>query len=146
MTSPSVRLARRIYFSCGHRYYSPQLSEAENKKIFGACYTEYGHGHNYTLEAYIEGAIDPVTGMIINLSEVDEVLKAVTAPLDHHHLNFDVPHFKDHVPTTENIAAYLYKQIEGRLHGRALKLHKIRLYEYEDLWVDYGAPTLKWEE
>lgn len=137
---PAVRLARRIHFSCGHRYFSPQLSEDENRKTFGACYTEFGHGHNYTLEAFVEGPIDPVTGMIVNLSEVDAILKKITDPLDHHHLNYDVPAFRDTVPTTENIARYLYHEMEQSLaRDQSLRLHKVRLYEYDDLWVDYGV-------
>lgn len=133
-----ARLARRVHFSSGHRYFSDQLTEDENKKIFGSCYSPYGHGHNYILEAYFEGAIDPITGMVINLIEADQILKSVTDPLDHHHLNYDIPYFKNVVPTCENIAQYLYKEIEKKIAGRSLKLFKVRLYESEDLWADVG--------
>lgn len=138
-TPPIARLARRVYFSSAHRYHSPALSEEENKSVFGSCYSPYGHGHNYILEAYFEGPIDPTTGMVINLSQVDEILKEVVQPLDHHHLNFDVDYFKNRVPTTENIAIYCHDKINEHLKGlQNLKLFKVRLFEGEDLWVDYG--------
>ncbi len=141
MTSlPWARLARRTHFSCGHRYYSPQMSEEENRKTFGLCYSEHGHGHNYVLEAYLLGPIDPVTGMVINLMQVDEILKKVTSELDHRHLNFDVPAFAEQVPTTENIARYCYGRVLEELNQlqSPVQLSSVRLYENEDLWVDYG--------
>lgn len=133
-----VSLARRIHFSSGHRYYSPQLSEEENRRVFGSCYTEHGHGHNYILEAFVSGTIDPVTGMILNLADLDKILKVVTDPLDHHHLNFDIPYFKDIVPTTENLARYLHEKLTLELKAYpGVHLEKIRLFEGDDLWVDY---------
>lgn len=138
MTPPRVRLARRAHFSCGHRYFAPSLSEKENREIFGSCYSEHGHGHNYIVEGYFEGPIDPITGMILNLSEIDAILKAVIEPLDHHHLNFDVPYFAERVPTTENLAQYIYQEMSARLQHPNVKLRGVRLYEYEDLWADYG--------
>ncbi len=135
-----ARLARRAHFSCGHRYYQPALSEEANREIFGSCYSEHGHGHNYILEAYLEGPIDPLTGMVINLMDVDAILKVVTGELDHRHLNFDVPAFKDEVPTTENVAKFCFRRIQEELEKGAspAKLTSVRLYENEDLWVDYG--------
>ncbi len=135
---PRARLARRVYFSSAHRYFSPKLTEEQNREVFGSCYSEHGHGHNYILEAYISGPIDSTTGMVINLMDVDEALKQVSRPLDHKHLNFDIPYFKELVPTTENIARYLYDEIEKALQGQDVRLEKVRLYEGEDLWVDYG--------
>lgn len=134
-----ARLARKVHFSSGHRYFNPQFSEEQNKSIFGSCYSQYGHGHNYVLEAYFEGEIDPQTGMVINLRDVDQWLKEVTSHLDHRHLNEDVPYFKDVIPTTENIAAYLYREIERFAQKSGVELFKVRLYENDDLWVDYGG-------
>jgi 6-pyruvoyltetrahydropterin/6-carboxytetrahydropterin synthase len=137
MDRPKLRLARKITFSSAHRYFNPAFSEDENRQIFGACYTPYGHGHNYVLEAYFEGPIDPQTGMVINLRDVDKILKEVIEPLDHHHINFDVPEFKTVVPTTENIAKYCFERVSERLKGTTVRLNQIRLFEGEDLWVDY---------
>jgi 6-pyruvoyltetrahydropterin/6-carboxytetrahydropterin synthase len=133
----SVRLARKVTFSSAHRYFSSKLSEEENKKTFGACYTAYGHGHNYVLEAHFEGPIDPQTGMVMNLREIDQIMKKAIEPLDHHHINFDVPEFKEKVPTTENIAVYCYEKIKAEFNQSAAKLNHVRLYEGDDLWVDY---------
>jgi 6-pyruvoyltetrahydropterin/6-carboxytetrahydropterin synthase len=148
-----ARLARRVHFSCAHRYFSDQLSEEQNRRIFGSCYSPFGHGHNYILEGFFEGPIDPVTGMICNLAEIDKWLKDVTDPLDHHHLNFDVPAFAKQVPTTENVARFLFEQLDELLKTqptphppRPYRLYKVRLYESEDLWVDYGDRSMRHEE
>lgn len=137
--SPKAQLVRRVHFSSAHRYFAPELSEDENRSTFGLCYSQHGHGHNYILDAHFQGPIDPITGMIINLADVDQILKQVTNALDHHHLNQDVPEFKDKVPTTENIACYLYNKIQQALQVRpGIELSRVRLYEADDLWVDYG--------
>jgi 6-pyruvoyltetrahydropterin/6-carboxytetrahydropterin synthase len=129
-------LSRKITFASAHRYFQKKFSEAENKKIFGRCYTEHGHGHNYTLEITIGGEVDDLTGMVINLVEVDEILKKVTDPMDHRHLNFDVPAFKDVVPTTENIAKHCFNEAQKHM-PKNVKLIRARLYETETLWADY---------
>ncbi len=133
----TVKLARKVTFSSAHRYHNPNFSEDDNKKTFGACYTPYGHGHNYVLEAYFEGPIDPETGMVMNLRDIDRIMKAAIEPLDHHHLNFDVPEFKTKVPTTENIAQYCFDKIKAQFQQTKVVLHHIRLFEGDDLWVDY---------
>ncbi|MEQ1878067.1 MAG: 6-carboxytetrahydropterin synthase [Bdellovibrionia bacterium] len=133
----AVQIARKVTFSSAHRYFNAAFSEEKNREIFGACYTPYGHGHNYVLEAFFEGPIDKQTGMIINLRDIDIMMKKAVEPLDHHHLNFDVPEFKTTVPTTENIAKYCFEKIAQQFKGGSVKLSHIRLYEGDDLWVDY---------
>jgi 6-pyruvoyltetrahydropterin/6-carboxytetrahydropterin synthase len=130
-----VTLCRKVSFSCAHRYYQPGLSESENRRIYGSLYSEHGHGHNYILEAHVEGPIDWDTGMVINLKELDSVLKEITSPMDHHHLNFDLPYFQKTVPTTENIAVYCFEEIDKRL-APPVRLRKVRLQEGTDLWVE----------
>jgi 6-pyruvoyltetrahydropterin/6-carboxytetrahydropterin synthase len=134
----TARLARRVRFSCGHRYHNPNWTEEKNKQVFGSCYSEHGHGHNYILEGFFLGPIDPESGMVMNLAEVDQIMKITVLPLDHHHLNFDVAEFKSQVPTTENIAKYCFEKLDG-LVPEGVELYKVRLYEAEDLWVDYGS-------
>jgi 6-pyruvoyltetrahydropterin/6-carboxytetrahydropterin synthase len=112
------------------------LTEEENRELYGTLYSEFGHGHNYILEAYLRGPIDPVTGMVINLRELDALLKQVTGPLDHHHLNHDVAHFKNRVPTTENIAAFCFDEIQRQVPWPDVELVLVRLYEGADLWAD----------
>lgn len=133
-----MALSRRIHFSAAHRYYQKLLSESENKRIFGKCFNENGHGHNYVLEVTLTGNVDPLTGMIINLTDVDSLLREVVEPLDHHHINLDVPEFRDVVPTTENLALYCFNQVHKRLPS-SIKLVRCRLFETENLWSDVYA-------
>lgn len=130
-------IARRVHFSSAHRYFNNDWSEQKNRDFFGSCYSEVGHGHNYILEAHISGPIDPVTGMIINLRDLDKALKNITDPLDHKHLNQNLPYFSDKVPTTENLAIYLSNQLSKQLSEfKDLQIQKLVLYEGDDLWVE----------
>lgn len=129
-------LTRRITFSSAHRYFQKNFSDAENRKIFGKCYSEHGHGHNYVLDVTLCGEVDPLTGMVINLVDVDSILKDVTDPLDHHHLNFDVPEFQETVPTTENIAKYCFEKVAAKL-PKGVSLSRARIFEADNLWADY---------
>ena len=131
------RLARRVHFSSGHQYYNPKFDENKNRQLFGSCFSKHGHGHNYILEAYFEGPNCEDTGMIINLRTIDSLMKEVVAPLDHHHLNLDVEEFKTKIPTTENIAYYCFHKIQNRLKEHSVQLFKVRVFEGDDLWVDY---------
>ena len=138
MSVARTRLARRKAFHCLHRYGVDSWSEAKNQANFGACFTPHGHGHNYELEAHIEGPVDKETGMIMNLADVDQLLNQLIKPLNGKHLNFEIIQFKEQVPTTENLAQWLFSQLENKIPPPA-RLVKVRLYEYEDLWVDIWA-------
>ncbi len=135
----TVRMSRKVFFSSAHFYKQDKWSKEQNLKEFGKCYSEFGHGHNYTLEAYFEGHINPGTGLLANLIDVDALLLKVTDEFDHKHINFMHPVFKKLVPTTENIAAYIWDAIHKQLLSSPihfLLLYKIRLYEDPDLWVE----------
>src|SRR5690606_19649525 len=136
VAKPVTLLARKAHFRCAHYYAQNQFSPEKNKEIFGACYTPHGHGHTYSLEAYFEGEIDSLTGMIINLTEVDALLKASLSPVQDKHLNLEVPEFKDLIPTTENLAHYLMNQLNQNFKNSKVKIHRLRLYESDSLWVD----------
>lgn len=131
-----TRLARRTRFQCLHRYAVGEWPKERNSAEFGACFTPHGHGHNYELEAYFEGPVDKQTGMVMNLAEIDALLKKVVSPIDGKHLNFEVAEFKDRVPTTEAVAVYLTDKLREEMKPYPVKLAKLRLYECEDLWVD----------
>lgn len=102
-------------------------------------------GHNYILEAYVQGAIQPNSGMIIGIRELDAILNKTTLKLDHKHLNLDLEFFTNRPVTCENLALYCYNEVTKELQSlnnlelNNLKLSKVRLYETEDLWVDYGV-------
>ena len=131
-------MARRRTFSSAHFYHQPQFSQEKNLEIFGRCFTPHGHGHNYVLEVFIAGPIDPETRLIVNLTELDQVLLKVVDPLDHRHLNFDVPEFSKLIPTTENIAHYLRSKVIDELKTQhpTLRLQRLRLFETDNLWVE----------
>jgi 6-pyruvoyltetrahydropterin/6-carboxytetrahydropterin synthase len=136
----SVQLTRRVRFSAAHRYYRPEWSEERNREVFGACANPHGHGHNYVLEVTVTGQIDPQTGFVVDLAELDALLQEmVVQRLDHQHLNHAVERFADgrQVPTTENLVALLWELLGARL-GRG-RLVRLRLREDEDLWVEYGG-------
>jgi len=129
-------LTRRVDFSASHRYRLDDLSEEENLRLFGKCSYPHGHGHNYRLEVTVKGKADDKTGMVINLTDLDRLLKEkIVEVLDHRFLNLDVPEFEKKVPTTENLALYIWDALDGVLEGSLL--HKVRLYEDPTLFAEY---------
>ncbi|MCB9083515.1 MAG: 6-carboxytetrahydropterin synthase [Bdellovibrionaceae bacterium] len=137
-SSPSATFVRRVHFSCGHRYENPAWSESKNRETFGACYSPHGHGHNYVLEAHFTGPIDSASGMVINLVDADRLLAQISLELDHRFLNQDVEYFKNHIPTTENIALYVYQRLKSLVADPAL-IQRVRLFECDDIWAEVGA-------
>jgi 6-pyruvoyltetrahydropterin/6-carboxytetrahydropterin synthase len=131
-----ILLTRRAEFSASHYYWNNSLSEAENIRLFGKCANRNGHGHNYTLEVTVEGEVDPVSGFVVDLKELKDVVhREVVDVYDHRHLNLEIPEFKITNPTTENIAIAVWKRLEGHILGA--KLHRVRVYEMPDLFADY---------
>lgn len=131
-------LTRKTRFSAAHRYHNPAWSEAKNREVFGPCNNPFGHGHNYEVEVTVEGEVDPETGMVLNLSEIDAVLEEeVVSRMDHRHLNEELPEWKERVPTTENIAIAIWERIEPRLARRNARLHSVRVHESPDLYAEY---------
>lgn len=130
-----VSLVRRIEFAASHSYEGYGLPEAERAALYGAGAVSM-HGHNYLLEAAVEGTTDPRTGMVVNIKDVDAVMRScVEEPLDHHFLNLDVPYFRERVPTLENLARFIWGQLAPNLSQCRLK--QIRLYEHPGFWLDY---------
>ena len=131
-----IYLTRKCEFSASHYYHNPGLTPEENARIFGKCANLNGHGHNYTLEVTVKGDIDPRTGFVVDLKELKEILnREVLDPLDHRHLNKEVPEFATAIPTTENLAIAIWSRLESKLN--VAKLHRVRVYEMPDLFVDF---------
>ncbi len=130
----SVLLTKRVEFAAAHRYQHAAWDEARNRAVFGPSYNEPGHGHNYLLEVTIAGTVDDVTGMVVNLTDLKRVLKQVLDEFDHKHLNLDTPYFSETNPTTENLAWVLWRLLVA--HPEIGTLHKIRLYQDEDLYAE----------
>lgn len=130
-----LSLTRKAEFSAAHRYYHPDLSEEENQKVFGSCYLPHGHGHNYTCYVTVQGDIDPRTGMVVNVTEVKKALAQALEPLEDAFLTRDHPCFNGRVPTTENIAFYLWNALKDCFQEGSL--HSVRVFEGKDLSVEY---------
>ncbi len=122
-------------FSSAHLYRNDSFSKKENKKHFGRCFTDYGHGHNYKIEVGFKIAEKTKDTELVRLQkDLHKKLKSLTNPLDFEHLNFVIPEFKNVVPTTENILLYFEKKIsELKLKN---KLVFIKLFETENLWSE----------
>lgn len=131
-----VFLTRKSEFSASHYYHNPDFTPEENRRVFGKCSNPNGHGHNYTLEVTVKGDVDRKTGFVIDLKELKDILnREVLDALDHRHLNKEVPEFADQIPTTENIAIAIWQRLQPKL--KVAQLHRVRLYEMPDLFVDY---------
>lgn len=132
-----IELGRRYRFAASHRLHSAQLSEAENARIYGKCNNPYGHGHNYTVELRFSGAIDPATGMIANLADLDAfVNERVIEPFDHRSLQDEVPAFREAVPTTENLCIEIFQRLKS---FPTAKLEAVRLEETSNNSFEYAG-------
>ncbi len=133
-----VYLTRKIEFSAAHLYHNPAFSAEENRRVFGKCNNPNGHGHNYVLEVTVGGEMDPQTGMVLDLKELKEIMeREVMDRMDHRFLNYEVPELAGKIPTCENIAIVIWQLLEPKIERG--HLHRVRLWENTDLYVDcYG--------
>lgn len=136
MQTPVVYITRVENFSACHRLHSLQLDEKENEALFGKCNNPNGHGHNYKVEVTLKGPIDPVTGMVMNIMDLKVFMqKAIMETLDHRNIDKDVPYFKDKVSTTENLAVFIW--VELQKHLPANLLFEVKIHETEKNVVCY---------
>ncbi len=133
-----IYVTRKIEFSAAHYYHNPDFTPEENRRIFGKCNNPHGHGHNYVLEVTVAGAPDATTGMILDLKELKEILqREIIDRMDHRFLNYEVPELAGKIPTCETITVTIWKLLAPKITKG--KLHRVRLYETPDLFVDcYG--------
>ena len=136
-----VVFGRRYRFAASHRLHSAELSEEENCRVYGKCNNPYGHGHNYVVEVSVSGAVDPATGMIVNLVDLDKFVNGeVIEAFDHKSLNEDVEAFRATVPTTENLCKEIYERLK---HFPLAKLERVRIEETSNNAFEYaGEETL----
>ena len=127
-----AHLSRRYRFSASHRLHCEQMSDAENRAIYGKCNNPYGHGHNYTLEVTVSGQVDESTGMVCNLFDLDEcVQREVVSRFDIENLNMR-PEFANAVPTTENLCTVIFDLLNQDILKREFThahLERVRLEE-----------------
>jgi 6-pyruvoyltetrahydropterin/6-carboxytetrahydropterin synthase len=122
-----IELGRRYRFAAAHRLHAARLSEEENSRVYGKCNNPFGHGHNYVVEVRVSGNVDPATGMIANLADLDEFVgREVIEPFDHRYLNEEVAAFREIVPTTENLCVEIFERLKKFPQA---KLERVRIEE-----------------
>jgi 6-pyruvoyltetrahydropterin/6-carboxytetrahydropterin synthase len=135
-------ITRKAEFSASHCCRDAALSDSENWSLFGEESHEAGHGHNFILEVSVAGEPDPLTGMIIDLKELKEILeREIVEPMDHRFLNHEVEPFGKVIPTTANIALEIWRRLENQFQTAQCRLARVRLFETPDLYVDVTPPV-----
>ncbi|AZQ60997.1 6-carboxytetrahydropterin synthase [Flammeovirga pectinis] len=133
-----VTVSRKAHFNAAHRLHNSKLSPEENTKIFGKCNNPYYHGHNYDLYVKVTGEIDPITGYVIDMKILKDIMKVhVLDRLDHKNLNEEVDEFKGLNPTAENICVVIWQILRDQLESK-FDL-KVILYETERNFVEYPS-------
>jgi 6-pyruvoyltetrahydropterin/6-carboxytetrahydropterin synthase len=128
--SSRASFGRRYTISASHRLHTDTLSEEENQAAYGKCNNPHGHGHNYIVEVLVAGPVDPETGMVINMADLDDVVRTkVIDRFDHTNLNLD-PLFANRVPTTENLSRAVFALLQDALP--AGELERVRVEETEN--------------
>jgi 6-pyruvoyltetrahydropterin/6-carboxytetrahydropterin synthase len=139
-----ILLTRRADFSAAHYYWNENWSPEENLRVFGKCANRNGHGHNYTLEVTVSGEVDPVTGFVVDLKKLKDVMnREVVDVYDHRHLNHEIIEFKHRMPTAENMAISIWERLEDAILQQlpGASLQRVRVYEMDDLFADYYGPV-----
>ena len=133
-----IQLTRKVEFEAAHFYALPGATDDENRATFGS--TANLHGHNWVLCVSVMGEVDPKTGMVVNIKEIDGLLeRRIVAQLDHRCLNMDHPHFRDRLPTCENLAEFVWHELEE--YVPSCRLSQVRLVESDLLWAEFRGET-----
>jgi 6-pyruvoyltetrahydropterin/6-carboxytetrahydropterin synthase len=133
--STTVVISRRESFNAAHELRNPDLSEAENRRLYGKCANL--HGHNYLLEVEVEGPIDPTTGYVFDLKLLSDVIsRRIIEDVDHRNLNTDVPWLEGLIPTAENLAVAFWERIRRELPEGSLR--RLRVWETDKNWAEVG--------
>ena len=129
-----LELGRRYRFCASHRLHSAHLTEEENCRVFGKCNNPYGHGHNYTIQITVSGQVDPKTGMVCNLVDLDTFIeREVLDRYDHQNLN-TLQEFAQEVPTTENLSVEIYEILQRgfqKAHLERVRLEETMMNSFE---------------
>lgn len=137
---PIVTVTRLLRFNAAHRVHNPELSDEENRALFGKCNNPNWHGHNYTLEVSVRGPVDARTGYVVDLGVLKRLVEeTVVDQIDHHNMNVDVPFMHGINPTTENIVVAIWRQLESHVGGGETRLVRLKLWETENNYVEYAG-------
>ena len=133
--SGKAYFGRRYMLSASHRLHADALTVEDNRAAYGKCNNPHGHGHNYVVEVLVGGPVDPETGMVVNLADLDLVVRQrVVDRFDHANLNLD-PEFVNRVPTTENLCRVVFDLLNGALSAGELEC--VRVEETENNFFEY---------
>lgn len=133
---PRVTVTRRLHFNAAHRVHNPELSDDENRRIYGKCNNPNWHGHNYVLDVSVSGEVDERTGYVMDLSELARLVeREVLDKVDHRNMNVDVPFMQGINPTSENIIVAIWRILEPAV--RPARLTRLRLRETENNFIEY---------
>lgn len=131
-----ISVYRKAHFNAAHRLFVPAWSDEKNAEVFGLCSNEYYHGHNYELEVKVTGEVDPVTGYLIDLKVLKDIIKnKIEKRFDHKNLNLEVEEFKNLNPTAENICYVIWTILRKNLEDKYEV--GVRLYETPRNFVEY---------
>jgi|TARA_B110000444_G_scaffold188250_1_gene177600 6-pyruvoyltetrahydropterin/6-carboxytetrahydropterin synthase len=133
-----VTVSRRAHFNAAHRLFVRDWSDEKNMEVFGVCSNSNYHGHNYELIVDVTGDVNPITGMVIDLKDLKDVIKSeIENVLDHKNLNLDVDYFNKVVPTAENICIFIWEILRSKIE--ISKDLEITLYETPRNFVKYNG-------
>jgi len=133
-----IYITRREHFNAAHKLHNPNWTDEQNAEIFGKCANPNWHGHNYNLYVTVKGNVNPDTGYSVNLKDLSTIIRThITDKLDHKNLNLDVPFMKGVMPSTENVAIAIWKELVPHVNAMDCKLHSIKLFETENNYVEY---------
>jgi 6-pyruvoyltetrahydropterin/6-carboxytetrahydropterin synthase len=138
---PRASLTRKISFAAAHRYRRPEWSDEKNAEVFGLCARESYHGHSYVCEITVSGEIDPLTGFVVDLGELDRILNSeVKERFDHRNINVDVPEFADGklIPSGENIARFIFNRVAAELPLQ-ITMQSVKIAEDRTLSATYSG-------
>ena len=132
-----IYITRKEHFNAAHKLFNPAWDDAKNAEVFGKCANKNWHGHNYDLYVTVKGKINPDTGFVVNLKDLSETIKRdIVELLDHKNLNVDVPGMPL-MPSTENVAIFIWDILAPKINAMGARLHGIKLYETANNYVEY---------
>jgi 6-pyruvoyltetrahydropterin/6-carboxytetrahydropterin synthase len=131
----TVLVSRRETFNAAHQLRNPDLSDDENRDLFGKCVNL--HGHNYVLDVVVAGKIDDATGYVLDLKQLSDIInQQIIQHVDHRTLNTDVPWLKGLIPTAENLAVTFWDRLQRELPAGSLR--SVRVSETDKNWAEVG--------
>lgn len=133
-----IYITRKEHFNAAHKLYNNGWTEAKNFEVFGKCANKNWHGHNYELEVTIKGEVNKETGFVVNLKDLGDLIKVeITELLDHKNLNMDVDGLLNILPSTENLAIFIWDILKPKIALMGAELHCVKLRETENNYVEY---------